>query len=114
MVVSRENCKSRYFHLSRSLKRLGKYVGRGKRRMIAKAVVDNVALRQEVVHQVCKASCKESIKICSDLHNSILHMKSKVALEHFTWERAWLELKNNASLYSTSCSPHIRKKTRAL
>lgn len=98
MVVSREDHKSRYFHLSRSLKQLGKYVGRGKRQMIAKAVVENVALRQEVVHQVCKAYRKEIMKICSDSHDSILRMKSKVALEHFTWERVWLELKNNAPL----------------
>ena len=49
--------------------------------MIAKAVFEKVALRQEVVHQVCKASHKEIIKICSDSPDSILRMKSKVALE---------------------------------
>ena len=68
--------------------------------MIAKAVVD-AALRQEVVSQISKASRKEIIKICSDSHDSILRMKSKVALEHFTWETVWLELKNNAPLLVT-------------
>ena len=38
------------------------------------------------------------MKICSDSHDSILRMKSKVALEHVTWETVRLKLKNNASL----------------
>jgi hypothetical protein len=38
------------------------------------------------------------MKICSDSHDSTLRMKSKVALEHFTLETVWLELKNNAPL----------------
>ena len=33
--------KNRYFHLTRSLKRIGKFVGRGSRRSIAEAVCEN-------------------------------------------------------------------------
>ena len=66
--------------------------------MIAKAIADNVMLRQEVVHQLCKICRKEIQKICSDTHDSILRMKSKVALEHFSWETVWLEMENNAPL----------------
>ena len=65
----------RYFHLSRSLKQLGKYVGRGKRQMIAKAVMENATLQQEVVGQIGRASRTEIMKICSDSHDSILRIK---------------------------------------
>ena len=66
--------------------------------MIAKAVVENATLQQEVVSQITRASRREIMKICSDSHDSILRMKSKVALEHFSWETVWLELKHNAPL----------------
>ena len=69
--------------------------------MIVKAVVENVALRQEVIHQLSKVCRKEIRKICSDSHDSILRMKSKVAVEHFSWETVWLELQNNAPLLVT-------------
>ena len=66
--------------------------------MIAKAVADNATLQQEVVSQISRVSRREIVKICSDSHDSILRMKSKVALEHVTWETVWLKLKHNASL----------------
>ena len=47
--------------------------------MIAKAVVENATLQQEVVSQITRASRREIMKICSDSHDSILRMKSKVA-----------------------------------
>ena len=88
--------KVRYFHLLQSLKKLGRYVGRGNKRSIAKAVVENDALRHEVVTAIGIAAHKEIKSICSDSHDTILRMKSKTALEHFTWERVWIEVKNNA------------------
>lgn len=98
MVVSRSDKKARYFHLSQSLKKLGKYVARGKRRSIAHATVENGELRHEVVTAIGNAARKEIKKICSDSHDSILRMKLKPALEHFTWERVWTELQNHAPL----------------
>ena len=98
VVVSRSEKKARYFHLSRSLKKLGRYVGRGKRRSIAQATVENGALRHEVVLAIGNAAHKEIKKICSDSHDSILRMKSKIALERFTWERVWTEIETNAPL----------------
>lgn len=92
VVVSKDKKKSRFFHLSQSLKKLGKYVGRRNKQSIARAVVENVALRKEVVTQISRLALKEIKLICSDTHDSILRMKSKIALEKFTWERVWLEL----------------------
>ena len=59
VVVSKNEEKSRYFHLSGSLKKIGKYVGRGKKRSIAVAVVENASLRGEVVSSLCNEARKE-------------------------------------------------------
>ena len=42
VLASQQKKKNRYFHLVGSLKKIGKYVGRGNRRSIAAAVVQNV------------------------------------------------------------------------
>lgn len=97
-MVSGVQKKNRYFHLSQSLKRLGKYVGRGKRRSIAQAAIENTALQGEVVAALCTAAHKEMKTLCSDSHDSILRMKTKPALELFSWERVWLELQQHAPL----------------
>ena len=41
--------KTRYFHLSRSLKKLGKYIGRGKKHSIVSAIMNNPHLHPHVV-----------------------------------------------------------------
>lgn len=97
-MVSGDQRNNRYFYLSRSLKQLGKYVGRGKRQSIAKAAIENSALRGEIVAALCTAAHKEMIALCSDSHDSILCMKTKPALELFSWERVWLELQQHAPL----------------
>ena len=96
--MSDKERKNRYFHLFRSLKKIGKYVGRGKKRSIANAVIENSTLRKEVLLALGKAARKEISKICSDSHDSILRMKTKPALELFSWERVWLELQTHAPL----------------
>ena len=98
VVVSDVQRKNRYFYLSRSLKKIGKYVGRGKKRSIAEAVIQNSALKYEVVVALGREVCKEISMICSDSHDSILRMKTKTALELFSWERVWLELKTHAPM----------------
>ena len=85
--MSNKDKKNRYFYLSQSLKKIGKYVGRGKKRSIAKAVVENSTLRDEVIFTLGRAVRKEISNICSDSHDSILRMKSKTAMEllEFGW-----------------------------
>ena len=90
--------KNRYFYLSRSLRKIGRYVGRGNKRSIAEAVIQNSALCHEVVTALGRALRKEIGKICSDSHDSILRMKTKTALELFSWGRVWLELQTHAPL----------------
>ena len=95
VVVGYES-KPSYFHLTQSLKRLGRYVGRGNRRSIARAAVDNLTLRPELVSAMCQAVGAEMKGVCSDSHDSILRMKNKTALEHFSWETVWCELEQKA------------------
>ena len=83
--------KNRYLYLSRSLKEIGKCVGRGKKHAIAEAVI---VLRNEVVATLGTAACKIS-KICSDSHDSILRMKTPW---NFSAGRVWLELQMHAPL----------------
>lgn len=99
MVVS--GTKSRYFHLTRSLKRIGKFVGRGSRQSIAKAVCENESLRPQVALALSRIIRKEVLSICSLKHDSILCLKSRPALERFTWERVWSELQNHAPILLT-------------
>lgn len=95
MVVG-HNKKPTYFHLTRSLKKLGRYVGRGNRRSIAKAAVGNATLRPELIAAICTKVTAEVKTLCSDAHDSILRLKSKTALEYFTWETVWIELQQSA------------------
>ena len=40
-VVTSSEQRSRYFHLTDSLKKVGKYMGRGKRKSIVKAILES-------------------------------------------------------------------------
>ena len=118
VVVCRNQQKNRYFHLSGSLKKIGKYVGRGKKRSIANAVVENTSLRSEVVSALSKEAHKEIKKLCSDTHDSILRMTTKPALQQFTWNRVWHELRLNAplivSILSNLLPPSKREDKRVI
>lgn len=100
--------KTRYFHLSRSLKKLGRFVGRGNKESIVKAVMENNHLHALVVKAVSKEVQSELKEICSDSYDTILRMKYKVALESFTWRRVWRELQNKTptllAILSGRCS----------
>lgn len=86
--------KTRYFHLSRSLKKLGRFVGRGNKESIVKAVMENPHLHEFVVRAISKEVQGELKEICSDSYDTILRMKYKVALQNFTWSRVWKELQS--------------------
>ena len=88
--------KPKYFKLPGSLKKLGRYVGRGKRTSIAQAVLKDEALADLVVRGVANTIGKEVKLVCSAKHNSILTMKTKPALENFTWRTVWAELQQSA------------------
>ncbi len=88
--------KPKYFKLSRSLKKLGRYVGRGKWSSIAQAVLKDEALAGRVVSGVAATIGREVKLVCSAKHESILMMKTKPALENFTWRTVWAELQQSA------------------
>lgn len=94
-VVVGHTKRPSYFHLTQSLKKLGRHVGRGNRQSIAKAAVSNTSLRPELVTAICGTVRAEIKHVCSNAHDSILRLKSKTALEHFTWETVWAELQQN-------------------
>ena len=93
--------QTKYFHLSKSLKKLGKYIGRGKKNSIVSAIMSS----PHIVSAVGKDIKSELKDICSDMHSSILRMKYKEALERFSWERVWEELKEKVpTLLNILCS----------
>ena len=69
-------------------------VGRGNRRSIATAAINNPALRTEVIHALAHIVQNEMKVLCSDKYDSILRLKTKPSLEQFSWETVWLELMN--------------------
>ena len=89
--------QSKYHHLTSSLKKLGRYVGRGNCSSIAQAAVENTTLLPQIAMKLAAHLRRhEIVPICSDKHDSLLRLKSKPAVEHFTWESVWLELQQNA------------------
>ena len=100
--------KTRYFHLSRSLKKLGRFVGKGNKQSIVKAVMENNHLHALVIRAVSKEVQGELKEICSDSYDTILRIKYKVALENFSWNRVWRELKSRTptllAILSGSCA----------
>ena len=102
--------RARYFHLSGSLKKVGKFVGRGRRRSIAQAVVGNLNLRQHVVEELTRTIRKEVKELCSRNYDTILRMKTKPALQSFTWQRIWDELDTKAPLLLTILTNCLPKK----
>ena len=93
--------KPKYFHLTQSLKKLGRYVGRGNRRSIASAAMSNARLRPELLRIVCRDVRNEVQKVCSQKHDTILKLKSKPALAQFTWKTVMLELEQVAPTLMT-------------
>ena len=60
-------------------------MGRGSKRSIATAAVNDTKLRPYIIAEVCRVVCNEVKEICSVKHDSILRMKTKPAAEMFTW-----------------------------
>ena len=72
-VVVSYSKESKYHQLTRSLKNLGRYIGRGNRKSIANVAVSNISLRPEIVQKLGQVIWnKEMVRICSD--DSILRL----------------------------------------
>lgn len=96
---------------------MGKYLGRGNKRSIVQAVLENTNLRHHVIIEVANEIRKEIKKICSRKHDSILRMKTKPALENFSWDRILKELQlHTPTLLAilTKCLPKHKSTSSAI
>ena len=73
-------------------------MGRGSKRSIANAAVNDVQLQPFIISELCKVIRSEIKDICSIKHDSILRMKTRPAVEMFTWDRVWSELEEKTPL----------------
>lgn len=107
-VVVSYSRQSKYYHLTSSLKKLGRFVGRGNRSSTAQAAVENMILLPQIALKlVAHLRRHEIVPICSDNHDFLLWLKSKPAVEHFTWESVWLELQQNAPILMSILSNQL-------
>ena len=63
--------KPSYWRLTRSLKKLGRIVGRGNRTSIARTVLVDPGLREAVLSQLVACMKKEMKKLCSHTLSSV-------------------------------------------
>ena len=104
--------KPKVRHLTHSLKRLGKCIGRGRRLTIVKAVMQNPSLRPQIA-SVFSSEVKKEIKhLSSCTHDSILRMKTKDSLERFTWDRVWTEIETCCPLLTSFLKGCLSPKLR--
>ena len=85
MIVKKQS-KARVFQLSRSLKSLGRSVGRRNRSSIARQVVKDNRIRKKVVERMGKLLSQELTNLASLKTNSVLRNRSCEALEQFSWQ----------------------------
>ena len=97
MIVKKQS-KARVFQLSRSLKSLGRSVGRRNRSSIARQVVKDNWIRKKVVERMGKLLSKELTNLASLKTNSLLRNRSCEALEQFSWQNLLAELEKEAPI----------------
>ena len=90
VVVSHK--RPSYFHLSRSLKKLGRIVGRGNRPSIAKTVLNDPPLTTAILANVVARMKREMKKLCSLNFSSIHQWTDFASLKSFSWEKVVEEL----------------------
>lgn len=93
-------------------------MGRGSRRSIACAAINNKTLQPYIIAELTKLIRGEVKELCSTKYDSILCMKVKHALEKFSWDRVWGELEKKCPIllqvlteslpYTTRCKESIK------
>ena len=86
------NNKLKYWRLTRSLKKLGRIVGRGNRTSIARTVCADPVLREAVISQLVAYMKKELKSLCSHTLSSVHRRTDLNALKSFDWKHARAEL----------------------
>ena len=95
-MESRRGGKGRVNRLTRSLKRIGRSVGRQNRKSIARQVVADTVTRTHIVDQLGKVIDKEMRQMCSLKVPSILRGSDPNVLRTFSWSKVIDELKSVA------------------
>ena len=93
MIVKKQS-KARVFQLSRSLKSLGRSVGRKNRSGIERQVVKDSRIRKKVIECMGKLMSQELTNLASLKTNSMLRNRSCEALELFHGKICWLNSRN--------------------
>ena len=84
------------YNVSRSLKKLGKSVGRANRASIARQVVKDERIQLKVINLLSTTLGKEMKKLCSKRVNSLLRRKDCISLQEFNIHDIVNEMKVHA------------------
>lgn len=95
-VIVKKGKTHRIHRLTRSLKSLGRSVGRRKRSSIVNLVIKDIVMRNRIIHKIGDILRKELKATCSVTNNSIFKNKSVSALETFNWTNVAADLKRTA------------------
>ena len=64
--------------------------------------------------EVCRVVRNEVKEICSAKHDSILRMKTKPAVEMFTWDCVWRELEEKVPLLLQNVKKSVAQTARSI
>ena len=88
--------------LSRSLKKVGRSVGRKKPGAIARQVMAHPTIRKAIVKVMGKVIREDMQRVCSKKTPSMLRKRSPAALKSFCWKDLSEELERTAPVFTQS------------
>lgn len=98
-VVVKNKKRSRIYHLSRSLKPLGKSLGRNTRSSVCKQLMKVKGMREQVLNIVVKIIRSEINQMCSFEVSSVLRKLSAEVLQRFDWSKLMNEFEQHAPVF---------------
>ncbi len=98
--------------LSRSLKKIGRSVGRKNPSAIARQVMSHPKIRREIVKVMGKVIRKDMLQVCSKSTPSLLRNRSPEALKSFCWTDLVEELKERAPVFSQILTECVTRRQR--
>lgn len=108
----RPGSKHSIHHLSKSLKKIGKSVGRRNPGAIARQVMAHARIKREILKCVGRAIRKDMKHVCSKKLSSILRCRSAEDMKNFTWDALHAELDTHAPVFCHILNECIRPKRR--
>ena len=98
--------------LSRSLKKVGRSVGRKKPGAIARQVMAHPKIRKAIVKVMGKVIREDMQRVCSKKTPSMLRKRSPAALESFCWKDLSEELERTAPVFTQILTECVTRKRR--